>query len=47
MRITQEDNKQLAPCVTILVDTTWKPIVQSIYVYYEAIETQRRSVEEG
>ena len=47
MRITQEDNKQLAPCVTILVDTTWKPIVQSIYVYYEAIETKGQSVQEG
>ena len=46
MRITQ-DNKQLAPYVTILNDTAWKPIVQSIYVYNEAIETKRRSVEEG
>ena len=45
-RITQEDNKQLAPCVTILNDTTWKPIVQCIYVYNEAIETKGRSVQE-
>ena len=46
-RNAEEDNKQLAPYITILDDTTWKPIVQSIYVYYEAIETKGRSVQDG